>query len=122
MPFGETQCITLASKLKALRSLGRQSSLAKPMSESTVRGTCTFICFVMKAIAVLHWAAVAVQAVGSRLPAESVNEVLMIRLSAGKFRFTNSKLLKKNNLFFTMGPPSVPPAWCRHSGGLNPSA
>ena len=32
-----------------------------------------------------------------------------------------SKSPKKNALFFTSGPPIVPPYWLRRSGGFEPS-
>ena len=85
-----------------------------------MRGTSTFICFWMRATAAAHCAAVAVHAPLMVLPS-ALTALLMMRLMPGKFRFTTSKSEKKNSLSFLIGPPSVPPAWCRHSGGLTPA-
>src|SRR5215475_10215 len=109
MPYGERQCITLASKLNELRSVGRQSSLAKPIVELTVRGTTTSICFCTNAIAAEHWAAVAVQVEGMICPPVVVKLVLMMRFNPGKLRCTSSKLEKKKSLSFLIGPPKVAP-------------
>jgi len=86
----------------------RQSSLAKPMSESTVRGTCTFICFVMKAIAVLHWAAVAVQAVGQQVAGRIRKRGVDDTVERRKVPLHQFKVAEEEQLVLHDGPRASP--------------
>ena len=86
-----------------------------------MRGTSTFICGWMNPIAAAHCAALAgaLQFAGfTAVPVELAMEDVVMRFNPGKLRLTISTLVKKNSLSLMMGPPSVPPAWWRHSGAL----
>jgi len=102
---------------KGIALAWRQSSLANPIVEATVRGTSTFICFWMKAIAALHCAAVAVHDPLMVLPSE-LTALLMMRLMPGSSAH-HLKIREEEELVFLMGrrasrPPGAP------LGGLTP--
>src|ERR1035438_7471735 len=83
MPLGACLCTMSPSNEKLLLSLGRKSNLRNPEVDLRERGTTTFICDLMKLMAEVHWAAVAVQlAAGIELPVESVIKGLVMRLRA----------------------------------------
>src|ERR1035438_8456409 len=95
MPLGACLCRMSPSNEKLFLSPGRKSNLRKPVVDFSERGTTTFICDLMKLMAEVHWAAVAVQlAAGMELPVESVIKGLSMRLRAREFQLTISKLPK----------------------------
>src|ERR1035438_8831854 len=108
MPLGACLCRMSPSNDRLFLSLGRKSNLRKPEVDLRERGTTTFICDLMKLMAEVHWAAVAVQlAAGMVLPVGSVIKGLIMRLRAWEFQLIISKLPKTKKRSGTMGAPRL---------------
>src|ERR1017187_1745790 len=121
MPLGACLCTMSPSIVKLFLSLGRKSNLTKPEVDLRERGTTTFICDLMKLMAAVHWAAVAVQlAAGMEVPVGSVSKGLVMRLRAWEFQLTISKLPKTKKRSGAMGAPRLRPACWRLPVGLKP--
>src|ERR1017187_3991454 len=65
-----------------------------------------------------HWAGVAGVVQPIHVRAAVLTDELIMLLLIGKCRYCSSVSKKANSLFFTIGPPTVPPTIWRTSGGL----
>src|ERR1039457_5731797 len=64
-----------------------------------------------------HWAGVAGVGQPIHVRAAVLTDELIMLLMIGKWRYCSSVSKKANSLFFTIGPPMLPPTIWRTSGG-----